>query len=167
MTIRLGNNKWATVAKETMYGEDINDTFNATTPIGSVTAWLKDYTNTPTLPANWVECNGQTLSDAQSPYNGQVIPNLNGSLGAGLKGRFLRGHSQSGLTENSQNLAHEHSITTRQNNSSSHWHTNNSLIATSPEDGGTVTTRSSSTGSSGGTEARPSNYTVVWIMKIY
>lgn len=61
-------------------------------PIGSVTAWLKSYTNTPSLPSGWVECNGQTLNDSDSPYNGQVIPDLNG------ENRFLRGNATSGDT---------------------------------------------------------------------
>lgn len=59
-------------------------------PIGSIIARHKDFTNTPALPGVWVECNGQTLSDAESPYNGQVIPDLNGG------NRFLRGNSESG-----------------------------------------------------------------------
>jgi len=50
-------------------------------PIGSVISWLKNYTNTPSLPTGWVECNGQTLSDVGSVYNGQIIPNLNGVIG--------------------------------------------------------------------------------------
>ena len=50
----------------------------AKAPVGSVVSWLKDYTNTPTLSDEWVECNGQTLVDAESVYDGQVIPDLNG-----------------------------------------------------------------------------------------
>ena len=61
-------------------------------PIGSMVAWLKNLTGTPALPDGWVECNGQTLSDAGSLYNGKVIPNLNG------QNRFLRGSSISGGT---------------------------------------------------------------------
>lgn len=26
----------------------------------------------------WVQCNGQTINDPNSPYNGKVIPNING-----------------------------------------------------------------------------------------
>ena len=40
-------------------------------PIGSVLAWLKSFTNTPALPDGFVECNGQALSDSDSPYNGK------------------------------------------------------------------------------------------------
>jgi len=61
-------------------------------PVGGVLAWLKTYTNTPALPSGYVECNGQTLSDAGSVYNGQVIPNLNGN------NYFLEGNSTSGGT---------------------------------------------------------------------
>ena len=72
-------------------------------PIGSVIAWLKSYTNTPqTLPAGWVECDGATLSDADSVYNGQVIPDLNGG------NRFLRGDATSGGTGGATTSSHQH-----------------------------------------------------------
>jgi hypothetical protein len=51
---------------------EVNYNFYRLAPIGAVIAWLKSYTNTPALPDSWVECNGQTLSDAYSVYNGQV-----------------------------------------------------------------------------------------------
>jgi len=70
-------------------------------PIGSVLSWLKTYANTPALPDGWVECNGQTLSDAESVYNGQVIPNLNGA------NRFLRGNATSGGTGGSETHFHD------------------------------------------------------------
>ena len=39
-------------------------------PIGGVVAWLKGFAEALiSLPAQFVECNGQTLSDADSPYN--------------------------------------------------------------------------------------------------
>lgn len=44
------------------------------------------------LPNNFVECNGQTLSDAESQLNGQVIPNLNGNK------NFVSGDLVSGTT---------------------------------------------------------------------
>src|SRR5947209_13481366 len=44
-------------------------------PVGAIVAWHKSYTHTPALPAQFVECNGQTLSDSASVYNGQVLPN--------------------------------------------------------------------------------------------
>lgn len=61
-------------------------------PIGSVVPWLKTLTGTPSLPTGWVQCDGQTLSDSESVYNGVVIPNLNGG------NKFLRGNSTSGGT---------------------------------------------------------------------
>lgn len=69
-------------------------------PIGSIIAWLKSYTHTPTLPTGWVECNGQTLSDSESPYNGQTIPSLNST------NIFLRGNTTSGGTGGS--VSHSH-----------------------------------------------------------
>jgi hypothetical protein len=60
-------------------------------PIGGVIAWFKDTPGVPALPANFVECNGQVLSDAASPLNGQLMPDLN----TGAQ-RFLRGGVSSG-----------------------------------------------------------------------
>lgn len=46
----------------------------------------------PKLSENFVECNGQTLDDSESIFDGEVIPNLNGN------NNFLRGNSTSGGT---------------------------------------------------------------------
>jgi hypothetical protein len=122
-------------------------------PIGCVLPWLKTLTGCPALPDGFVECNGQTLDDADSPFDGVTIPDLNGPVGTGLKGRFLRGHTESGLTEDSQNLSHRHSLAGGSDNGSA-THGN-------PAYGYTYYT-----GYEGGTEARPHNYSVVFIMRI-
>lgn len=57
---------------------------------------------TPKLSSDWVECNGQTLSDISSPYDGEVIPDLN------AQGRFLRGNSISGIMQNDAMATHNH-----------------------------------------------------------
>ena len=139
--------------------EEVNENFSYNkTPIGVVVAWLKDYTNTPSLPDNWVECNGQTLSDTDSVFDGQTIPNLNGAVDSGLKGRFLRGHTESGLTESSQNLSHTHSLLAR-----STWEVSaGSRVST----GNTHSASPITSGSDGDTESRPHNYSVVWIMRV-
>ena len=54
--------------------------FNNLVPVGIILPWLKSYTNTPALPAVYVECSGQTLSDSDSVYDGQVIPDLNATI---------------------------------------------------------------------------------------
>lgn len=61
-------------------------------PIGTILAWAGNLSGVPALQESWVECNGQTISDSESPLDGQVIPNLNGA------NRFLRGNSTSGTT---------------------------------------------------------------------
>lgn len=71
-------------------------------PIGTIVAWHKSLTGTPTLPDGWVQCDGQTLRDSASPYNGQVIPNLNGEA------RFLRGGATSGVAQADQFQDHGH-----------------------------------------------------------
>ncbi|GAH18087.1 unnamed protein product, partial [marine sediment metagenome] len=73
-------------------------------PVGTVLPWLKSYTNTPALPDEFVECNGQVLDDGDSVYDGQTIPDLNGG------NRFLRGAATSGTTGGAAtiNIAHAH-----------------------------------------------------------
>ncbi len=74
-------------------------------PIGAIIAWHKNLSFTPDLPYGWVECNGQTLNDGESPYNLQAMPDLN-STPPGIYpppnggGRFLRGSSHSGDYQN-------------------------------------------------------------------
>ncbi|VVB59067.1 Uncharacterised protein [Candidatus Anstonella stagnisolia] len=90
---------------------DINTSLGAVcVPIGCVIGWAKSITGTPALSSYWVECNGQTLSDAESPFNGQVIPNLNANL-------FLRGNTTSGGTGG--NLTHTHTTNLSTNTSTS------------------------------------------------
>ena len=81
-----------------------NDVGIGIVPIGSVVALFKSITGTPPLLPNWVECNGQTLSNGDSPLNGQVIPDLNGD------NNFLRGSSTSGSTGGSE--THTHTLNT-------------------------------------------------------
>lgn len=68
-------------------------------PIGTVKAWHKSFTNTPALPWGWIQCDGQTLSDTDSVYDGQVIPNLNGL------GHFIRGSATSGTVQAGTRIA--------------------------------------------------------------
>lgn len=87
--------------------DEVNENFSyiGMVPIGSIIPWLKSYTNTPALDSHFVECNGQTLSDTDSIYNGQVIPNLNGNA------NFLYGAETSGGTKTENFVpAHSHSI---------------------------------------------------------
>ncbi len=46
-------------------------------PIGGVIPWFKDTPGVPPLPGNFVECNGQFLTDPESPLNGQLMPDIN------------------------------------------------------------------------------------------
>jgi hypothetical protein len=62
-------------------------------PIGAVLPWFKDTPGVPALPSNFVECNGQVLADAESPLDGQTMPDAN--TGAA---RFIRGGLTSGVT---------------------------------------------------------------------
>lgn len=134
------------------------------TPIGSVIAWLKSYTNTPqTLPTGFVECAGQTLNDASSVYNGQTIPDLNGGV-------FMRGDTTSGGTGGSATGAHTHQspVTTDGGNicidedfSSTGNKTETKRVSTS-----TISTAYSANFLTTSTSTLPSYYNIVWIMRI-
>lgn len=101
---------------DVLYATDINGNFTEVNafsvglvPVGSIIPWLKSYTNTPALGSGFVECNGQVLSDAESVFNGQTIPNLNGTTEATK--RFLRGSTTSGGTGGADSYSHGHSTT--------------------------------------------------------
>lgn len=110
-------------------------------PTGSIVAWNKSMPGTPPLPAGWVECNGQVLSDPLSPYQGQTIPNLNGASG---QSRFLRGSTTSGAIGGSD----------------THMHT----LAESIFAGNGVARHDMGAVSS--VSHLPSYYSVVWIMRV-
>lgn len=89
--------------------------FLSTLPLGSIIAWHRDLLEQRMipLPPGWVECNGQTLDDPESPFHGQVIPNLNlvDRRGAGLGrqgGMFLRGGDRSGELQDDLLQSHTH-----------------------------------------------------------
>ncbi len=158
----------------------VNDLAAYHPPIGSIIAWHKDMLGgTPGLPASgeWVECNGQTLSDAQSPYNARTIPNLNGApAGADSPGQaakvqmFLRGGTVSGTGQLDAFQGHWHNF-----NSSdvSRAITGNPTSGENAEISSVFTNkvRSPITDGTNGTprtasETRPVNMSVVWIMKV-
>jgi hypothetical protein len=153
-------------------------------PIGAIIAWHKSFPNTPALSSNWVECNGQTLSDGDSPYDGQVIPNLNGAAaGADLSNGdnlgktgevFLKGDETSGATQFDSFQGHWHNIYDNDGNIVSITSSINGTYGCAEDssrydwpakardpitDGISGTPRTSST-------TKPRNMTVVWIMRI-
>jgi microcystin-dependent protein len=145
----------------------ITATANAPTgmvPVGCMIAYLKSFPNTPALPSNFVECNGQVLSDADSPYNGQTIPDLNGS--GGIQ-RFLRGSTTSGTTGGEDT----HVLTATEMPSHSHSYNMPAGSETHGTGGQSMyyTYSGTSTGNAGGDQAhenRPPYYEVVWIIRI-
>ena len=153
-----------------LYDGDVNELFNMS-PIGSVTAWLKSYTNTPTLPDNWVECNGQTLDDSDSVFDTQTIPDLNGYTGD--QGFLRGGGSSDGSTPTASGATggeDTHTLIT----SEMPAHTHTITVGDGPEAGsnatytnlGGGTATSSSTGGGGAHENLPTYYEVVWIIRI-
>jgi len=73
-------------------------------PVGTILAWHKSLTGTPPLSSRFLECNGQVVSDIESPLDGQTLPDLNGQA------RFLRGSSASGTLQDDAFQGHHHDI---------------------------------------------------------
>jgi hypothetical protein len=126
---------------------------NGLLPAGILVGWPKNRANMPALPGTWVECNGQTLNDPDSPFHGQTIDDLNGVSGPR---RFLRGATTSGDTGGAD--SHTHQMQDLDGD-----HGNFTSVSTSTNDvnalvPGTYTTQESST--------LPSYYHVVWVMRV-
>lgn len=110
-------------------------------PVGGIAGWHKNMPGCPVLPDQFAECNGQTLSDPESPFNGQTLPDFNSA------NRFLRGALASGGV----------------GGASSHSHTyNNAQSAAAGGDFQAVE-------NSGGTttaDHTPPYFDVVWVIRI-
>ena len=52
-------------------------------PVGSIKPWLRASASVP-LPSGWLICDGSTVVDASSPFNGLTLPDM--------RGRHMRGH---------------------------------------------------------------------------
>ncbi len=108
----------------------------------------------------WAECNGQSLK--KEKYKWLVadiqMPDLNNPVKAGLKGRFLRGHTTSGHLEEGDLKKHDHPRTF------SETHEGDGNLPVMGGASGRI--RRSPTQPTGGAETRPTNMSVVWIMRI-
>jgi hypothetical protein len=114
-------------------------------PIGCTVGYFKNLASVPALPGTWVECNGQTIADVDSPLNGVVTPDTNG---AGGPQRFLRGAAVSGGTGGAE--AHQHGL--------------NYAVAVSS--GADAFAATSNADVSDAAASLPSYYEVVWVMRI-
>ena len=123
-------------------------------PIGGVCAWMKNLPGVPALGSEFVECNGQVLSDGASPLNGQTIPNLNGASGGAQ--RFLRGASGSGGTGGAEEHSH-----TMQAIDSDHGNT-----ASASNSSGEVTVIVPGSYTTEPAVSLPPYYEVVWVMRV-
>ena len=110
-----------------------------------------------TLPAGWLECDGSVISDGNSSFNGNTLPNLNNANQEEDYSYFLRGAETSGNTEVSTNKSHTHTTGIRTSSGG----------AGGVNPVGTVAANDTFiVAASGGAEARPMAYTVVWIMRV-
>jgi hypothetical protein len=79
-------------------------------PLGGIIATFPNLTGaystaatTTADSAGFVLCQGQTIADATSPMNGQVVPNINNSI-------FIRGNTTAGTSGGASTASHNHDI---------------------------------------------------------
>lgn len=183
-SVLLAGEFYQFAAGDLISASKINQNFNVLrneqiAPIGSIVAWHRDLSGTPSIPPGWSECDGSTVSDAESPLNGQPLPDLNGGA------RFLRGGANSGTLEDHAFQDHGHAITPNP-----HDHTLNRLVATDLTAGpagvpntsfgaswwynntenfiinGTSLTVGGASSGNPQAETRPANMAVIWIIRI-
>lgn len=132
-------------------------------PIGCILPYLKNFTSVPAMPTGFLECDGSVINDADSPMNGETLPDLNGN--EFLRGAATSGGTGGGTTGSGSN--HSHGSGTLATDSQSGARANAA--------GGTATTvahahdvDSGSTANEGShTHAsQPKYYNVVWIIRI-
>ena len=118
---------------------------------------------TPKLPDGWVECDGAALSDSDSPYDGETIPDLNGD------NRFLRGDATSGGTGGSETHDHIAPVgiegTTMYMSDNEYGTAQEAItyknVESTTQSTGTITMQKTSSSST-----LPTYYEVVWIMRV-
>ena len=118
-------------------------------PIGSIEPYLKSFTGVPTIPSNYVECNGQLLDDIESPFHNTNILDLN------ITGRFLRGATASGDGVGGSGYGGSDLV--------SHSHPTTGAFA---NDRGFDGAQNTYDFGPTDVDVRPPYYSVVWIMKI-
>jgi hypothetical protein len=129
-------------------------------PVGTILSWHKNLAGVPALPSQYMECNGQQITDSASPMSGQWLPNLNGT------NRFLRGSSHSGDNQEDAFQGHFHNMQGALSGGNGiNWRGELGSFSSFSQtwepisDGSHGTPRVDS-------ETRPKNMSVVWIMKI-
>lgn len=90
----------------------IKDAVLKSLPVGSVVAFARDATQVPT---GWVLCDGRTISDASSIYNGYKVPDLSSHF---IRGK---GSNENLLSEGGSNY-HSHTIPSHTHEIGSHTH---------------------------------------------
>lgn len=118
-------------------------------PVGSMLGYLKSLPGVPALPGTWAECNGQAISDPQSPLDGISLPDLNGAQGGVPV--FLRGANASGGTGG--NEIHSHNLSLNINGGT-------------VQQGSDITVFPPGNYSSDPASSLPTYYEVVWVIRV-
>ena len=135
----------------------------AIVPVGAILPWAKTITGVPALGTSFVECNGQTLSDAESLLDGQTIPDLNGGA------RLLYGAAASGATKTEDFLAtHTHTQTAHAHNVRTAAGASGNFISGGQgvESGTAAVTDTTAVNANASAGTAWAGYAVVWIMRV-
>lgn len=86
-------------------------------PVGGIV----DFWSDNTMPLNYKEVNGQTISDAASPLNGLTLPNAINRFRRGVATANIRVSPSDGGTD-SHSLAHSHTVSAHGHGMGNHSH---------------------------------------------
>ena len=97
-------------------------------PVGSMKSWLRADASVP-LPSGWLICDGSTVVDASSPFNGKSLPDMRGRHQRGhatldnsnfaLDATYFAGGTIPSGGADSINLSHSHGINSHNHNMNS------------------------------------------------
>ena len=139
-------------------------------PVGMVVAWPVDHN---LCPEGWHVCDGASLSATDYPELARILGGTYGAVGPGqvnlpdFRGYFLRGKDegwQLGVPQPDSVRAHSHTIKTKYIEAQTARVQGASLITGLDDPSLEIT--NVETQESGGTETRPVNYSVHWIIRI-
>jgi len=111
---------------------------NGLVPIGGIIPW-DDFNGAVTIPSSFVHCDGSTISDSESPINGQATRDLSnrylvgfGTEGGGDIDTAVYSASPVGNASHQVSLNHSHTVISHTHDLGNHTHTGAAHVHSGP-----------------------------------